>query len=279
MKEILVPCDFSKPAVSAFRIALDLAAKSNGIVHLLNVIELPAIHDPIIMPVISFEKEFMKELRDKTNAEFDKLIRKYNNPGVVIKTEIDFGSAARLITEFVKKKSMDTIVMGTHGTTGIREYIIGSTAEKVVRLSRVPVLITKDYYNMAVKNIVFPNALETEKQEALVRKVQDLQTFFDARVHIVYVNTPTHFTADNITMERLNRFAEKFGFKNYTLNVYNYPFEESGIINFTKSIQGDLIAMGTHGRKGIAHFLHGSLAEDVANHAACPIWTYATPEK
>src|SRR5687768_17449374 len=63
MKNILVPCDFSKPAVNAFRFAIDMAMRSKGVIYLLNVVELPAIHDPIIMPVVAFEKDFMKELK------------------------------------------------------------------------------------------------------------------------------------------------------------------------------------------------------------------------
>lgn len=276
MKKILVPCDFSKPAINAFRTALDVARRSKGSVHLLNVIELPAIHDPIIMPVVTFEKEFMKELKQKTNHHFEKLTARYKPDGVIVKSEIEFGSPARLITEFGRKKSFDLIIMGSHGASGIREYFVGSNAEKVVRQASSPVLITKSYYKGAIRNIVFPNTLETEKQDDLIKKVKELQAFFKATVHILYVNTPTNFTADNITVDRLKQFAKNFMFRNYTLNVYNYPFEETGIIQFTKSIHGDLIAMGTHGRRGISHFMNGSLAEDVVNHAECPIWTYAT---
>lgn len=276
MKKILVPCDFSKPAINAFRFAMDMALKSKGVVHLVNVIELPAIHDPIIMPVMAFEKEFFKELREKTTGEFEKLIHRYKPSGVTVKTDVLFGHPARMIGEFARKKGIDIIVMGSHGASGVREYIIGSNAEKVVRSATVPVLVTKNYYKGAIKDIVFPNTLETEKQEDLIRKVKDLQAFFRSTVHILYVNTPTNFTADSITFERLKQFAKKFMFKNYTLNVYNYPFEEPGIIHFTNGMKGDLIAMGTHGRKGLAHFLNGSLAEDVVNHANCPIWTYVS---
>jgi len=279
MKKILVPCDFSKPALSAFRFAMDMALKSKGVVHLLNVIELPAIHDPIIMPVITFEKEFMKELREKTMNQFEKIITRYKPDRITVKPGIEFGSPARMITDFARKRSIDTIIMGSHGASGIREYFVGSNAEKVVRLSRVPVIILKNYYKGTTRDIVFPNTLETEDQDKLISRVKELQAFFKATVHILYVNTPTNFTADNITMERLKDFAKKFTFKNYTLNIYNYPFEESGIIQFSKSINADLIAMGTHGRKGISHFLNGSLAEDVVNHADCPMWTYATPVK
>ncbi|MEX1240894.1 MAG: universal stress protein [Cyclobacteriaceae bacterium] len=276
MKKILVPCDFSKPAINAFRFAMDIARKSKGVVYLINVIELPAIHDPIIMPVMTFEKGFMKELKEKATSEFEKIITRYKPDGVTVKTDVLFGGPARMITEAVKKKSIDMIIMGSHGASGLREYFIGSNAEKVVRNSRVPVLVIKNYYKGAIKNIVFPNTLETEKQQDLIRKVKELQAFFKATVHIVYVNTPTNFTSDNITIERLKQFAKQFQFRNYTLNVYNYPFEESGVIHFTGGIKGDLIAMGTHGRKGLAHFLNGSLAEDIVNHANSPIWTYVS---
>jgi nucleotide-binding universal stress UspA family protein len=255
---------------------LDIAQKSKGVVHLVNVIELPAIHDPILMPVVMFEKEFIKELRDKATAEFEKIINRYNSQRITVKTDVLFGGPAKMIMDAVKKKSIDLIIMGSHGATGFREYFIGSNAEKIVRNSRVPVLVLKNYYKGTIKSIVFPNTLETEKQDDLIRKVKDLQAFFKATVHIVYVNTPTNFMPDNYTFERLKQFAKEFQFKKFTLNVYNYPFEESGVIHFTSEIKGDMIAMGTHGRKGLAHFLNGSLAEDVVNHTNSPIWTYVS---
>ena len=63
--------------------------------------------------------------------------------------------------------------------------------------------------------------------------------------------------------------------KNYTLNVFNDPYEESGVINFAQEIDADMIAMGTHGRRGLAHLMSGSVAEDIVNHVDCPIWTYS----
>ncbi len=279
MKKILVPCDFSRPAINAFRFALDLALQSKGSLQLLHVIELPAIADPIIMPVVAFEKDFMEDLKNKTLEEFNKIITKYNTEGVKVVSNVEFGSPSRMVADFAAKNSVDVIVMGSHGASGVKEYFIGSNAEKIVRRSPVPVLVMKEYYKGAIKNIVFPNTLETEKQEDLIMKVKELQNFFKATVHILYVNTPTNFTADNVTNERLKQFAKRFMFKNYTLNIFNYPFEESGIIQFTKSIKGDLIAMATHSRKGISHFLNGSLAEDVVNHTDCPIWTYGLKSK
>lgn len=274
MKKILVPCDFSKPAINAFRFALDVAMQSKGSVYLLNAIDLPVIHDPVIMPVLTFEKDFLKEVKEKTLAEFNKIITKYNREGVKVVSNVEFGSPVHMITEFVKRNSIDIIIMGSHGASGFREYFIGSNAEKVVRNSPVPVLIMKDYFKGPIKNIVFPNSLDMENLQELTMKVKALQDFFKATLHILFVNTPTSFTSDTVTLVRLKEFAKRFMFKNFTTNIYNHPNEEDGIIHFTKSIKGNLIAMGTHGRKGISHMLNGSVAEDVVNHTNCPIWTY-----
>jgi nucleotide-binding universal stress UspA family protein len=165
--------------------------------------------------------------------------------------------------------------MGSHGASGAREVFIGSNAEKMVRNSTVPVLVVKEYYRGPIKNIVFPNTLNTENQEDLVMKVKALQYFFKSQLHLVWINTPLNFTPDTLTIERLEGFAKRFMLKDYTINVFNHTDEERGILEFTNSIQGDLIAMGTHGRKGISHLVNGSLAEDVVNHTKGLVWTYS----
>ncbi len=113
-----------------------------------------------------------------------------------------------------------------------------------------------------------------EDQEQLVERVKALQRFFKAKLHLVHINTPLNFTSDLVTWERLEEFARQHNLKDYTLNVFNHDDEESGILSFSKRIGGHLIAMGTHGRKGLAHLLSGSLTEDIVNHAENTlIWT------
>ena len=275
MKKILVPCDFSKPAINAFRIALDIASLSkNGNVKMIHIIELPVMHDTVLMPVLNFEGELLKELQEKAFARFKKLQEKYQKDNVKVTWEVEFGSPFKKLLEAIQAEPYDAVIMGSHGASGLREYFIGSNAEKLIRKSPVPVLVTKDYFKQPIKNIVFPNTLETEGQEALVDKIKSLQSFFQAQLHIVWINTPTNFTSDVITRQRLQTFAKKFSLKNYTLNIFNHPNEEDGIIRFTKFIDGDIIAMGTHGRSGFTHMLNGSIAEDVANHTDSILWTY-----
>ena len=276
MKRILVPCDFSEQAINAFRFAVDIAAQSKGEIHLVHVVELPVLHDTMLMPVLSFEEALFEELRVKAEKQFQKLAAKYVSGTTKVKMKVLFGGTARMILDYIDDVKIDLVTMGSKGSSGVREYLVGSNAEKIVRGSSVPVLVVKKYVKASsIKDIVFPNTLHTETQEDLVMKVKALQNFFKAKIHIVWINTPSNFTRDKITHERLTAFAKRFMFKDYTIHVYNDPYEESGVINFTHDFKADMIAIGTHGRKGLAHLMSGSVAEDLVNHVDCPIWTYA----
>jgi nucleotide-binding universal stress UspA family protein len=273
MKRILVPCDFSLKAGKAFSSAVAIATQSGGEIHLLHVIEIPVLHDAVLMPVLSFEEALFKELDEKATVEFKKLIGNHDEKLTII-TKVVFGVTSRLILDYIADNEIDLVIMGTRGASGLREVLIGSNTEKIVRHATVPVLAVRNEIKVGdIKDIVFPNTLETQHQEVLISKVKSLQNFFNATLHIVWINTPTNFTADSTTKKRLYDFAQRFMLKNYTINIYNDVYEESGIINFAHQINASMLAMGTHGRKGLAHLFSGSLTEDVVNHIDLPIWT------
>jgi nucleotide-binding universal stress UspA family protein len=106
-----------------------------------------------------------------------------------------------------------------------------------------------------------------------MKKVKELQTFFNATLHILLVNTPARFMADAEAKKLLEEFAHNNKLANFTLNFRNGRTEEAGILAFADEVKADLVAMATHGRKGLAHLVSGSIAEDVVNHITCPIWT------
>lgn len=274
MKKILVPFDFSKPAINAYRFALDVASRSKGIVQLIHVIELPVLNHAGALSARAFEASLLKELEEDASSQFKTITEEYKSEGVNVTSTVAFGVPSKTIVEAIHRRDIDLVIMGSHGTSGLREYLIGSNAEKIIRKSSVPVLIIKNYFKGVIKNIVFPNALDKEDQKDLIKKIKALQQFFKAHLHVVWINTPLTFASDVITKQRLNAFASHNKLTDYTVNIFNYRNAEEGIIEFAKSVKGDIIAIGTHGRKGIAHLLNGSLAEDVANHANTLIWTY-----
>lgn len=247
--------------------------------HLLHVIELPVLHDTMILPVVTFEDQLLKELNEKTEKEFVKLEAEFKDAAVNVTHETLFGPVSQVIVDQIVERKADLVVMGSHGASGIRELLMGSNAEKIVRRSPVPVLVVKQYPVHPIANIVFPNSLETEDQEDLIMHVKALQHSFHAKLHIVWSNTPLNFASDTVTHARLTAFAKQFMFKDYTINIFNYHSEEGGILAFANFLQADLVAMGTHGRIGLNHFINGSLTEDVVNHSQRLIWTYNLTQK
>lgn len=273
MKKILVPCDFSAQARNAFNTALSIAPAVSGEVHLLHVIEIPVLQDPLLMPIPAFEEGLFGELNTKAKEQYEKMTADVPAEQVVI-TKVSFGATSSMILDYVRENHIDLVVMGTRGSSGIREMFLGSNTEKIVRQSPVPVLaLRKGFKKDQIKDIVFPNTLDTENQESLILKVKELQNFFDAKIHIVWINTPSNFVPDHKTQDRLKSFVSRFMFTNYTINIYNDLYEESGIVNFAHEVKADLLAMGTHGRKGLSHVFAGSVTEDVVNHIDIPIWT------
>jgi len=274
MKKILVPCDFSDPAVQAFKMAVEIANQSNGEVLLLNVVELPVMHESVLMPTLSFEEAFIKDMRVHAEKNFAKMKDKWAKEGPKVSSFIEFGGTTPTIRDFVKDKKVDLILMGTHGASGVKEFFIGSNTEKIVRTAGVPVMSIKKQVKLsAVKNIVFPTTGDTTHEE-IVTEVKLLQNFFKATLHVLYVNTPSSFKRDLEIKPQLKAFAKRFMLKDYTLNVWNDYSEEEGLKNFVIDTKADLIAMATHGRRGLNHLMSGSIAEDAVNHINCPIWTY-----
>lgn len=278
MKRILVPCDFSDPAAQAFKFAVEIALKSRGEIFLLNVVEVPVMHETVLMPTLYFEQSLMNEMKATADKKFQKMKDKWGSEGITVSTHVEFGVTITSIRQFIEEKKIDLVVMGTHGASGAREFLIGSNTEKIVRTSLVPVMAIKKSTKLSnVKNIIFPNDLDLEN-EHLTLKVKELQNFFKATLHILYINSPAFFQRDVDTKMRLKDFAKRFMLKDYTLNVYNDVDQENGINNFTREVKGDLIALATHGRRGISHLVSGSIAEDIVNHVDCPIWTLKNEE-
>jgi nucleotide-binding universal stress UspA family protein len=273
MKKIVVPCDFSEPSIEAFKFAIDIASHSGGKVTVLKVIDLPIVvyGASIDMPAYNFSPTLLKELEEDAEKSYKKMLQKFGKGFAGCNFSVVQGPTSAMIRDFIEEKKFDLVVMGTKGASGMEEFFVGSNTEKIVRFSRVPVFaIHKAVPITSIKDIVFPTSLHLDQSD-FIKKLKLLQDFFKARLHILYLNTPYNFIRDN----ELKEYARHFKFTNFTLNLRQDRYEPDGIISFAKEIKADMLAMATHGRKGLSHFISGSITEDVVNHVTCPIWTYS----
>lgn len=275
MKNILVPCDFSTPAIDAFKMAVDIALKSNGTITVLHVVYFPVLYDPnFIGDTMALNPSFLLSLEDSAKKEFEKMVQAYGR-GLKIDFQLVSSGMIESLKQICDDRKIDLVVMGTSGASGLEETLIGSNTEKIVRFSEVPVLTVRKASDInAIKNILLPTTGVLNQTE-FVAKVKVLQEFFNATVHVLLINTPAHFKRDAEGKEALEEYAKHYHLTNHQLHFRNYHNEEEGIINFASNIKADLIVMATHARKGLAHLFTGSITEDVVNHIKkVPVWTY-----
>ncbi len=272
MKKILVPTDFSEQAENALKVAAQLAKTHHCELYLIHTLELPMDK---VDPLSSFsslpEAMYFMKLAHK---HFEKLLAKDYLKGLNVHEIVEFHETFKGVYQVCKKQAIDLIVMGSHGANGFREMLIGSNTEKVVRTSEVPVLVVKKEHPVFnVDDFVFASNFN-DLYKAPFKKAITFAELFDAKIHLLLVNTANDFITTNEAENRMIAFVESSGLENYSINIYNDINVEKGIMNFSHSIAADLIGMCTHGRQGLSHFFNGSISEDLVNHAKRPVITF-----
>ena len=272
MKRILVPTDFSEHADEALKLAAKIAKKNGSKIFLLNLLELPReLNDSIKKE--SNSPELMVYIK-KANEKLQKIKEQPYLKGITISTTVQFERAFDGILSFNKKNKIDLIVMGSHGSTGIEEILIGSNTEKIVRLSEIPVLVVKKGSNtFNIKNIVFASDFSEETKKPFIKMIE-FAKIFDASLNLVMMCTPNSFKTTVVAQNIMKNFISDFKLENYSIHIYNDYNIEKGIINFTNMIGADLIGLCTHGRTGLSHYFYGSISEDIVNHTIKPIITF-----
>lgn len=271
MKKLLVPTDFSDQAENALKVAAQIAAKNNSEIFLLHSIELPlhlatAKGNSGLPEPIFYMKLAQRRFEEFKEKSFLKDITLHE---IVGRNEI-----YEEINSACKRHEIDLIIMGSTGASGFKEMFVGSNTEKVVRTADTPVLVIKDKYpEFKVHDFVFATDFSDKFKDAF-KRAKEFAQIIEAKIHLLYVNTPVGFKTSHEAKELMEHFVQHFNLTNYTLNVYNDVSVEKGILNFSKSINAQLIGMATHGRKGISHFLNGSISEDMVNRVNMPIITF-----
>ena len=137
--EILVPVDFSPCSVNALRVAIGMAAPE-GDLTLLHVIDQEFIDDAVAAG-LGLAEDIRVRLRERAETSFSTMLEQLETGSVNVEQMIVVGSPFVEILKIARDLDLPMIVMGVKGrSTPPEEILFGSTAEKVLRGSRVPVL-------------------------------------------------------------------------------------------------------------------------------------------
>jgi nucleotide-binding universal stress UspA family protein len=145
---VLVPIDFSPDAEQALDYAIALAQKLQARVTLLHVIQPPlgVGADMGVWP----SPTFFDELEAAIMGDMEGYLARVTAAGLAGESVVVPGVPFQEILDTAKKRQVDLIIMGTHGRTGLKHVLLGSVAEKVVRLAPCPVLIARHPTSAAV---------------------------------------------------------------------------------------------------------------------------------
>jgi nucleotide-binding universal stress UspA family protein len=134
-KNVVVPIDFSDESFAALTTARELVADPSSL-HLVHVLPYLEVTEPgVIWEAIddaSRRKHAEDALRERLGASY---------PGA--KIFIAFGDPGREVAEYAQTSGAELIVLPSHGRTGLSRLLIGSVAERVVRLAHCPVLVLR----------------------------------------------------------------------------------------------------------------------------------------
>ncbi len=274
MKKILVPIDFSKEAKYACKVAASIAKKTKSEIILLHMLDIPSkMIDPLNSNNMRGGAQaiiYMKAIHRK----FEKYKALPFFKGIKLTEDVKFHKAFDGVIEESKKYKVDLIVMGSQGATGLKEMLVGSNTEKVVRHSDIPVLVIKhDVETFSIKNIIFASDF-SKKSKNSFQKVIDFANLFNAKINLLYVNTIHNFETTKESNTKLANFIDGFDLKKHSLNISNHTTIEEGILSFGKETNADVIAINTHGRSGLSQLFNESISKELANHALRPVITF-----
>lgn len=268
MKNILVPTDFSDCANEATMVALDIARKAKAEICFLHLHKVTPMGSHAAMHGGTSNCDHHSG-EGHVKGELDKLVRLAENLGIRAKPVLVRDEGQEQIRKYVRPFNIDFIVMGSHGASGLKEAFMGSNAQRMIRDSSVPVLVVKNKIEkFQPGNIVFASNFEREIEGAF-EQVKDFAVLWNAKLHLLYVNTSHNFKQTDQTRSNLNYFAGKL--PGTSINIYDASREKIGIQEFAHEKRADLIAMTTHGGSGLMKILLPSIAESLVNHEEVPM--------
>jgi nucleotide-binding universal stress UspA family protein len=275
MRNILVPSDFTATAENATQLAVEIANNVNATIYLLHVVEYNfagPLEPDGTFAATAYEKSTIERLLKQGEEKLLTCISKHDVQSVQIESVLGLGRVEEVITQKIAELDIDLIIMGTHGVSGLQEFFIGSNAEKVVRKAKCPVITLKEKTAInEINHIVFGSDF-MKVSDQLVTELKQLQDLFNASLSIVRVNTPSNFERDEVIKPFKEEILKKFNSKNTSIHIYNDNTLEEGLRNFSNENDGNIIALATHGRKGLGHLIAGSMAEDIMNHTKKAVW-------
>lgn len=272
MKKILVPTDFSDCAGYALNTAVRLAEKFGAELHIYHRANMdPGFDETAPNAQHDFTESFA--LLQYIRKKFYKIREQYRASNLRIITTFSAGDLVKTVTDYVNAENIDMIVMGSSGATGLKEMVMGSQTQKIVRNVHCPVLVVKhSAENINFKNIVFASDF-SEMAKKPFEKLIEFARKFNARIHLLNVAAYPKFTVSDEDYTRMKAFERMCWALPCTIYGRGDLDLELGVTHFAKEVNADLVSLAHFGKEPMKRVFTGSLTENLVNHLEISILT------
>ena len=280
IQKILCPTDFSDGARRALEVATRIAILHRAELVIVHAWELPVYAGGYVIAA-----DVMQSMADDGKRLLDEATALAGDLGAPkVSSRYVTGPAWRAVVDIVTEDTaFDLVVMGTHGRTGLRRVLLGSIAEKVVRLAPCSVLaVHPDDQVDAFRRIVCPTDFSDPAEHAaeIAAQLVDARGATLELVHVVDIPRAAERGPDTLAMAReleersdaeLDRRARRIAAPIQVTCRTKLGHAGEELLALLEAEPYDLVVVGSHGRTGIKLALLGSVAEKLVRHAHCPV--------
>ena len=276
---ILVPIGFSDQSMIALGQAFNLAKIKKSTIVLLSVIEEPSKIESL------FLDDKTHELQQKVNQKLVEVGKDYaERYNVEVDTMVAKGRVYEQIIDVAEMLSVDLIVMGTNGTPQeVMKRVIGSNAERVVRLAHCPVITIKgkDHKN-GCENIILPLDLEKQTKEKVTLAIEYAR-YWNATIRVVSVLLRDKQEIKDKLVRNLNQVAKFIQDANLNCTAELLTGEKGkglaeSILDYEKNFESDLILIMTRQEDIFSNKL-GTAARAIIYRSEIPVMSIKPHER
>lgn len=276
LKRFLIATDLSSRAEKAMGRAVQLAEEHRGTLTVLHILTGEAGYETRTQQIVS---KIEKDLRRKVAALSPK-------KGNVASVRALPGTPFVEIIRQGREEAADLILVGAHGENFIKDLLLGTTAEKIVRKGDRSVLVVKQAAQRPYRRVLVAVDFSDNSRHALELALRLApQAEFHA-LH-VYAGVQGMLRGAGVTDSGILRYQRQVEREaRQQMEVFMRSIDRCGkpirkevwngragreITAIARRLRADLVAVGTAGRTGIPHILLGSVAEHVMREAACDV--------
>jgi nucleotide-binding universal stress UspA family protein len=272
IKKILIPIDFSETSMLAIEHAGFTAQLFKAELVLLHVVEKHWEQFSIVAPElrVSPPSDLMNAIEKKLGEVATNIRSKY---GVKSTSVSSTGNIFNEILSVSKEHNVDLVVMGTHGTSGVVEFFIGSNTFKMVTQSECPVVSVQAHSKkIGFKEILLPIDDSAHSRQKVNHAIV-LAKHFASKIHILGLadsDDETERKKFEIKLDQIEEYIKKCDLP-YSLKTVDGKNQAKTTYDYAKAINADLIVIMTDQDENITGRLMGTYAQQIINHSKIPV--------